>query len=234
MPEANLPAVRRADRKADVPAEMSLSDARDLSLPVLTDHAVYLVRAYAQLEHVGTAVLKSLAAVLVAIRLDFDDPGGTSYAYTQHAASIYREAGIPPSDKDRTQSAVRYHISAILRSTVPQAEIVSLGLKPKSAQERQRDRRKTTSALVSSARAAHTAEQLTPSEDGTRETPPSKDVADHLRLAAMMNGIIGGMQPDVITGEMTPGQRKELDSRLALLIKSAQSVRATIRAAGKR
>ncbi|MFD0276187.1 hypothetical protein ACFVHB_20100 [Kitasatospora sp. NPDC127111] len=213
---------------------MELDEARTLPVDVLTSQAEDLIRAHSQLQHADTSVLRSLAVVLVSIRLAMDDPAGSSYAYTQKAAEIYRDAGVPPAAKAKTQTAVRYHISKVLREAVSPKEIAALGLKEKSIQERQVDRRSVTRALVVSARAEETSRQLVPDGDGQREAPGARQVADHLRLAKMLGRVIGDMQADVIADDMTPEQRGVLDALLAELIKDAQSLRAVIRKAGKR
>ncbi|MFI8084353.1 hypothetical protein ACIF6L_26565 [Kitasatospora sp. NPDC086009] len=213
---------------------MTLDDVRDEPMDVLTAQAQALIRAHTQLQHADTTILRSLAAVLVAVRLQMDDPAGSSYAYIQKAASIYRDAGVPADARATTQASVRYHISQVLRAAVPPEEIAALGLKEKSAQGRQADRRGVTRALVVSARAEETSSQLVPDEAGVREAPGARQVADHLRLSEMLTRVIGGMQADVIIDDMTPEQRGVLDSRLAELIKSAQTLRGVVRKAGKR
>ncbi|MFI6444703.1 hypothetical protein [Kitasatospora sp. NPDC050543] len=235
MPEANLPARREPlaiARRTGIPEPLELADVRDLTVTDLADRGVHLVRAYAQLEHAGTTVLKSLAAVLVSIRLSMDDPNGSSYEYTQLAAQIYLDAGIAPEPQSRVKANVRYHISELLREVLSPKELTALGLHEKSARNRMADRRSVNTAIVASARAAETADQLQ-STDGDAEAPVSRLVADHLKLATTVTRIIDGMQPDVIRKEMTPAQRRVLDERYAQAIAQLQGLRKVIRTVGK-
>ncbi|MFD8315907.1 hypothetical protein [Kitasatospora purpeofusca] len=235
----NLPAARPQPlpiaRRAQIPEQLGFADVRDWGMGELSDRGTGLVRAYAKVEHVGTQILKDLAAVLIAGRLQMGDPTGGSYAYKQWAEGIYGAAGIPEATREKVHANVRYHISSLLREVVPADELEALGVDTRSAKDRGAARRKVQAAVVATHRAADAVATTKSDVPGERaEVAPSRLVADHLRLAEMISKVVGDMEEPVIRGEMTPQQRAVLDERLADAIKKLQAVRAVIRSAGKR
>lgn len=244
MTEANLPARRSAPlptRRASIPDPIVYEDVRDLSQPELHARGVQLVRAYQQVEKAQVVVLKSLAAVLVALRLQMDDPKGDSHAYKQQAAEIYRDAGVPKDTKSTVQGNVRWHIGNLLRDLLPPDEVRALGLKEEGPRERRSLARSRTSALVTAQRAGETLAALTPpvvevtpkkrARKATAVEPPAapavpvgRAISDHLRLAESVGQILGRMQEPVITGDMTPGQRGMLAERLREAVARAEEL----------
>ncbi|GAB7187137.1 hypothetical protein ATKI12_6968 [Kitasatospora sp. Ki12] len=244
MSEANLPARKNAPlptRRASIPDPIAFADVRDLSQQDLHARGVQLVRAFQQVENVQVVVLKSLAAVLVSLRLHMDDPTGDSHEYKQAAADIYRDAGVPKDTKSHVQGNVRWHIGNLLRKVLPPAEVQALGLKAEGPAERKALARSVTRALVTAHRAGETLDALTPpvvvsapKKSTTRKKAPAavespvvpvgRAVADHLRLAESVGQILGRMQDAVITNDMTPGQRGVLVSRLRDAVARAEEL----------
>jgi hypothetical protein len=215
-----LPAVRRAV----IPAPLTMEDARGLDPTELSLRGTALVRAYLQIEDAETAILRSVAVVLVALRAHYTDREGrpdmrgSSYAYRQAAGEIYSMTGIG-ADTSGMQQAVRWHVGSILREELSSDQLESYGLKPSTPLDRGRDRRALTAALVRSQRAEVVGAVM--GEDSEQTT---RAVGDHVRLAAGVVNILHTMRPDTIADDMTPGQRRRLDvllneasERIALL-----------------
>jgi hypothetical protein len=66
---------------------------------------------------------------------------GRSYDYRQWVKAALDEADVPPSERPSLQSAIRFHISPILRDRYGEEELTDLGLKPGSTVERGSRRR---------------------------------------------------------------------------------------------
>lgn len=182
------------------------------------------VRAYAQMEHAGTMLLKNLAEVLVELRTRNEHDGGPdmrgrSGPYREAAGEIYRSANVGDDVRERTQQAVRWHIGNILRVRLDPAELESFNLKPTSPLERGREAREDRAALASSVRLAETSAPI-------GEATP-RATADHLRLAQGALDVLGRLNADVIKTVMTPGQRTELASRLKEIEELAHELRMT-------
>ncbi|QWY81847.1 hypothetical protein SEA_HONK_24 [Microbacterium phage Honk] len=66
---------------------------------------------------------------------------GRSYDYRQWVKAALDDADVPPSTRPSLQSAIRFHISPILRERYGEDELTDLGLKPGSTVERGSRRR---------------------------------------------------------------------------------------------
>lgn len=82
------------------------------------------------------------------------DLAGRSYAYRQLVSGIYKDAGVTGySERDRIQSALRYHVGKLLREKYPPDQIVEAGLSPELPRERiERHRKRPPAASKVAAR----------------------------------------------------------------------------------
>ncbi|MCM2391725.1 hypothetical protein [Streptomyces albipurpureus] len=217
---------------------LGLDDLTDESEAELIARGSAYAREYARVELQPTILLKNIAAVVVAIRRQHDDWLGTTSAYRQVVADMYRQAGIPADSKDRLQSAVRWHVGNLLRQTLTARQVERLGLLPTSPLERQQDSRATNAALVVAATVSRDASSSTPrkkrgkrgqdvalSDEAEHAGSPVKATADHIRLATVAGNIVGQMDTDVITHHMTDGQRQALDDKLASISRTVTALR---------
>ncbi|MEU1074307.1 MULTISPECIES: hypothetical protein [unclassified Streptomyces] len=224
-------------RLPDLPV-LKLSTLEDESTEALVARGAALVREHAIVEGRGTALLRSCAVVLAALRLrcvnkDGDpDVTGTSHEYRELAREVYRRAGIGPDAQDRVQATVRYHVAKVIRENHSEDQLEAYGLIVASPVERQRERRQRDSAVLTMAR--HEAIAAAPAPKKGKATAKAaadeaaavnlsatgaaqKATADHLRLGAGVLNILGQMSTDVIDNDMTDGQRAKLDEHLAAM-----------------
>ncbi|MFJ9694932.1 hypothetical protein [Kitasatospora sp. NPDC101183] len=243
MTEARLPA-RRAPlpvKRAAIPEPLLYADVRNLSVDELHVRGVQLAKAYQHVEKASTTVLKSLAAVLIALRIQMDDPMGRSHDYRVRAAQIYLDAGIPKANQSNIQSNVRWHIGNLVRTVFTPEEVRDLGLLEEGPAGRKAQTRSMTTALVAAQRAGETLSALTPpgvktapkkrtarrkttAEPETPAVPAGRATADHLRLAESVGQILTRMQPHVIVEQMTNGQREVLIQRLREVVDLAEDL----------
>ncbi|MFI9123868.1 hypothetical protein ACIGW0_31505 [Streptomyces bikiniensis] len=242
---------RRDEAPTPVPVDPATLPALEVeelvreSEPELIARAVAYGREYKRVQGVGTLLLKNLAAVAVALRVQHDDMAGKTYEYRQLIAGIYRDAGID----DTVQGSIRYHIGNLLRRTMTTREIESHGLLTTSPLERLQDSRKAAAKLVSAAKvissvdttlldtltqpAPSTSKKAAKPKKGASSTdepakttgPELKATADLLRLAQVAGGIVGQLKSDVIDDHMTDGQRAKLDEELETLQKRITALR---------
>ncbi|MFE5828727.1 hypothetical protein ACFQ8W_00400 [Streptomyces sp. NPDC056508] len=245
---------RRDEAPTPVPVDPATLPALEVdelakeSEDLLVARAVAYGREYKRIENHPTMLLKNLASVAVALRVQYDDIDGKKHAYRQVMADIYRKAGMD----DRAQTAARYHIGNLVRRTFTAREIERAGLLPTSPLERLQDTRKGASKLVSAAKvitsvdptlldnlaqppqpAPATSKKPAKPKKGTSSAdeqtkssgPELKATADTLRLAQVAGGIIGQFKPDVITDHMTDGQRAKLDEELEAIQKRITALR---------
>lgn len=103
-------------------------------------------------------ILRDLAAVLVDMREHFvTDSGepdwtGRSYGYRQAVQDLYADASVPPDERNRIQSSVRYHVGAVLRERLDDETLESLGIQADSPMERSRAQRAKRSAQLQAIR----------------------------------------------------------------------------------
>ncbi|MFJ6636580.1 hypothetical protein ACIQMR_35230 [Streptomyces sp. NPDC091376] len=190
------------------PSEISGETTRQL----IARGAAY-VREYANVEHQPTIQLRNLAVVLVELRQRHTDSEGRpdllgrSQAYRNDAAEVYSVAGVAPDSQARTQTNVRWHVGNLLREVFDGDTMREYKLKTTSPVERLQDAREQRAAIVAAARAEETV--------GTAQVPTVRATADHIRLGSAVASIVGQMSVEVISSEMTDGQRAKLDAQLA-------------------
>ncbi|MFD8595384.1 hypothetical protein ACFV1L_10320 [Kitasatospora sp. NPDC059646] len=249
---ANMPAVppKRAAaapavRRVPVPEPLTLDAVRDWAPEDLMTRGTKLAQAYAATEKISTTILKSLAAVLIARRLQMGDLAGQSHAYKVEAQQMYLSANIPDGVASNLRASVRYHINNLLRTVASPEELEDAGLSPKPATERAADRRRLERGVVHAATALH---EIAPAAPATSKRAakaalpapapepqsPVRAVSDHLRIAQMLESAIGRMQPAVIEGDMTPDQRRVLYTRLQAVKREITALSSVLRDAGMR
>lgn len=92
-------------------------------------NATARIRDVVQAEDRLTDSLKALARVLMELRGEFKEPGGTgpdwlgkSVEYQALAHMAYLDAGVDGPRADSTRRAVRYHMQALKREMIPRAQ----------------------------------------------------------------------------------------------------------------
>lgn len=204
---------------------LALGDVADDGVEALVARGAAYVKEYAAVEHKPTIILRSLAVVLIALRMQHvdsegrPDMRGRSGPYRGDASEVYRRAGIAPDSQDRLQKAVRWHIGNILRDELDVSTLESYELRQDSPLERQRDDRASRSAVVAASRAEVEASSSRAGGVTVKAT------ADSIRLGRAVTNILKELSPDVIDNEMTDGQRAKLDEQLA----EAQTLIAALR-----
>jgi len=130
----------------------------EVSIPIILQ-ASEEVKAWKELHGKETHHLRKLAEHLVKLRTFYEDKKGrpdmrgTSSAYRDAAALIYKHAGIPPAATSTIQGAVRHHVSTVLREVLlhdfangDEQKYLALckdyRINPKSPVERKRDQRR--------------------------------------------------------------------------------------------
>ncbi|MFD9205957.1 hypothetical protein ACFVZM_06715 [Streptomyces sioyaensis] len=195
-------------------------------------------REYVTKQQEAKTLVKNLAMVLWALRMEHDDPLGRSGPYRQAAAELYASANLDAEAEERLQTAVRWHIGNIRTRYMTPRELEAAGLKLTSPLERQRDTREANAALLTGLRAAAALESAqtatvkvpkkkgkAPAEPVEPPLPPTTVVANHLRLSNAALSIVRQMDPDVVSEGLTDGQRAKLDDDLAALQKEVAALR---------
>ncbi|MFJ3248334.1 hypothetical protein [Streptomyces sp. NPDC086782] len=221
---------------ANLPS-LQVDDVRGESEAHLIARGAAYVREYVRIEHAPTILLKNIAAVVVALRLQHDDPLGRKQEYRNSVGEMYRMSGISPDSQATTQSAVRWHVGNLLRDALPARELKALPLKKTSPLERQQNRRSVNAALLKSTTAVAAVSASTPKKAKGAATAADearvpeqgghavKATADHLRLAGVGLGLFRQLDVTVIDEHMTDGQRAKLDDELAELQKLLAKLR---------
>lgn len=228
-------------RKAPAPdtlPELQYEDIQSEGETQLVARGSAYAREYVTKQQEAKVLVKNLAMVLWAIRMEHDDPLGRSGPYRQAAAELYASANLDAEAEDRLQTAVRWHIGNIRTRYMTPRELENAGLKLTSPLERQRDTREANAALLTGLRAVAALESApktpaAPSKRGkaSAETAPSSPlpptivVANHLKLSGAALSIVRQMDPDVIADGLTDGQRAKLDEDLAALQKEVAALR---------
>jgi hypothetical protein len=224
----------------DALPELQLDDLRGETEASLLARGAAYTKEYERIEHHPTILLKNIAAIVIAIRIQLDDMRGSGHEYRQKIAGMYRQSGIGPDSTSKVQTAVRWHVNNLLRRHMTARELEAINLKPTSALERMQDSRAKNAALIAGLKAAETAEASTPKKSGkgkktSDEEPanaghPVKATADHLRLAHAASSILDQLDEDVIKSHMAPGQRAKLDEELAAMQQRISKLRRLSRA----
>lgn len=117
--------------------------------------AVRLLKKYLRAEEGETTpLLRQIAEVLVEARGTFtrDDGSpdwkGRTYPYRAWVREVFSDAGVPREDQATVQSAIRYHVGAVLRDHLSPEDLEDYGLIEKTPRERSADRRQSRSALI--------------------------------------------------------------------------------------
>jgi hypothetical protein len=124
------------------------------SLRTLQKRGVDLIQWYTSMEESKTAILKSLAEVVVDIRSQFRDESGdidwqgNSWDYRKFMENLYDASGVPPDSKSNLQAALRYHVGNALRERVPTKELQRAGLLAASPRERMAAQRNEANAIL--------------------------------------------------------------------------------------
>jgi hypothetical protein len=212
MPGKEVSRAETPDFHVDISTvpSLQLEEVARESEAALLARGVAYAKEYATIAHKSTVLANNLAVVSVALRVKHQDMLGRSGPYRQAISSMYRDAGI--SQDSPLPGTVRWHVGNLLRRHMTPRELESHGLKPTSPLERQQDDRAVKAAIVVASRASDDAAQSVEKVDG--ETPV-KATADQLKLGNVARNLVGQLDPDVITGSMTDGQRAKLDEALA-------------------
>ncbi|OKI19300.1 hypothetical protein [Streptomyces sp. CB03911] len=224
MTADNLPTRRE---RAALDGAFTSDALSTMDVEQLTDAGAKIVRAYAEVEHVAVGLMRQLAEVIWALRLQFDDPRGQSQAYRDAASEVYRRAGVAPDSEERAMTNVRWHIGNLQRERLDAQQLKALGLKPDGPRVRKRESQEAIRVVA----ATHRALKSLPKAGSA---PTSRSVGDTLRLAASVTQILTRAQPEVITDEMTPEQREVLDAHYAAAMEQLKSLRSLIKKANKR
>ncbi|MGI5404138.1 hypothetical protein ACQEVG_32750 [Streptomyces sp. CA-135486] len=220
----------------DTLPSLDLDDLAGESEAQLIARGAAYAREYARIEASPTILLKNIAAVVVALRVQYDDMLGKSHDYRQRVADMYRAAGIPPDSTARIQTAVRWHIGNLLRQRLTARQLRKLGLLETSPLERLQDNRATNAAIVAAATVSEAVKASTPKpakggskgkdvEPADHAGAPVRATADHLRLAHVAGNILGQLDTSVVNEHMTDGQRAKLDEELAAIAKTITALR---------
>lgn len=205
------------------PASAGFADVRALDPHDLTneDEALLVARGtayvkeYAKVEEHPTILLKNLAVVLVELRkrcVDGEgrrDMGGRGYDYRQKAGKLYKDSGLGADRTSGIQQAVRWHIGNLLRDELTEEELAEYTLKPTKPLERQQTQRAENAVVLASARVTDLAVTSASAPVSVRAT------ADQLTIGRAIHRQIEGLRTDIISSEMTDGQREALDAELA-------------------
>jgi hypothetical protein len=249
---SKVPAPPAADVAAENLPTLDPETLRGQTTEQLVARGVAYVREYGRVEHQPTIILRNLAVVLVALRTQHTDRDGRpdllgrSYDYKQSAAEIYRRAGIAPDSEERVQQNVRHHIGVHIRERFNTETLREYGLLPHSPVGRMQKNRETRRALLAAAEATvspepapkrvSAAKDETPKGTTAKLDEPSpgatvKATADHLRFGQALAQITRQMDPDVVSQDMTDGQRAKLDEYLEEVQRQVSALRRRTRKA---
>lgn len=221
---------------------LDIEDIKGETEAQLVARGTAYAREYARVAEIPTILLKNIATVVVALRMQYGDMRGETHPYRQAVAEMYRAAGVPPTNSDKMQTAVRWHVGNLLRQRLTPRQLEKHDLLPTSPLERLQDTRAANSALVRAASAYRAVQESMPeptSEDPEKpkgkkgkstavDVPAERAVkatADHIRLVEAARNITAQLSPDVIKSHMTDGQRAKLDEDLAAMQKRLTELR---------
>lgn len=101
-----------------------------------------------------TPITRALAETLVEARSHFEDAEGETdwrgktYPYRRWVREVFDEAHLDVEEGRRVQSAIRYHVGAVLRDRLNEDERERLGLIEQSPRERSQERRQQRVAVL--------------------------------------------------------------------------------------
>lgn len=108
----------------------------------LVEAITELDRACTELPEVRMAACRALAALVVDLRRTMGDMDGRTWLYRARLRGLYAQAGVAdPAHRNRLQSAVRYHVGAMVRAAGEAPE----GWLPETPRERSAQRRQQRS-----------------------------------------------------------------------------------------
>lgn len=218
MSGEKAPARRRRAPVPSAPAvtapSLSSSDVQDEATPALVARGTAYVKAYAIVEHQPEILLKNLAVVLVELRRRCEiggvaDMRGRSGEYRKLAGEVYRSSGLGADRESGIQQAVRWHIGNLLRDEMTPDELEAYSLKTTSPLERLQSSREASAAIVAASRAVDVA---TVSASAPVD---AKATATQITVGKAVASMLAKISVEVITEEMTDGQRATLDAQLA-------------------
>lgn len=133
---------------------LSVAERRELA--ELAQEAASRLRAGVRASDPGVRGVsyRETAELLVSAREHFmTDAGvtdwrGQSYPYRVWVGDVYGLAGVAPEDRSRVSSALRYHVSNVLRERLDEATLESIGLRVESARQRSRELREARAATL--------------------------------------------------------------------------------------
>lgn len=197
----------------DVPS-LSSSDVQDEATTALVARGTAYVKAYAVVEHQPEILLKNLAVVLVELRRRCEingvaDMRGRSGEYRKLAGEVYRSSGLGADRESGIQQAVRWHIGNLLRDEMTADELEAYSLKTTSPLERLQSSREASAAIVAASRAVDVA---TVSASAPVD---AKATATQITVGKAVRSMLEKISVEVISEEMTDGQRATLDAQLA-------------------
>lgn len=116
----------------------------------LTEEGVNLLKQAHDLHTSLTATYRRFAEVVVDLRKRFPNTAGngpdwkgTTQAYRDHIAAIYKASGVPEDSVSSMQAAIRYHIGNVLRERLTEDELAEAGLAAQGPLDRARAARST-------------------------------------------------------------------------------------------
>ncbi|GAA0641342.1 hypothetical protein GCM10009548_01920 [Streptomyces malaysiensis subsp. malaysiensis] len=230
MPAREVARLAKVD--VDTPTALEVDDLVHEQEPALIARGAAYATEYARIRENAGILAKNLATVVVALRVRHDDMRGASGAYRKDVGEIY--AGLGEGDREKLQTAVRWHVGNILRRYLTPRELEKLDLKPTSPLERQQDSRAANAAIVAAGRAelqAATSKKGRKPKDNELPAPTVRETADHLRMVHAATNIMNQLSPDVINHAMTDGQRAKLDEELETIQKAIAKLRRITRKA---
>ncbi|MFI2213022.1 hypothetical protein [Streptomyces sp. NPDC020141] len=188
-------------------------------------------REYAQIKHRETLLLKQMASILVALRVQVGDLTGTSYAYRQIVGEMYRASGEGPETLEPMKTAVRWHVQNLLRRVMTSRELREKGLLETTPLERARDLREANAAILAGIAAAASAEESSQGRALGRKGSEVKATADLLRLARAAHSLVTKMNSGVVEQHMTSGQLEALDAEMAAMQTAMAALRRRLKKA---
>jgi hypothetical protein len=193
------------------------------SLETLRDEAASALRDYSHSDESGrTDCLRKVAALLVEAREHFYTADGTvdwrgrTYAYRQLVGEAFAGADLPADDVSSVQAAVRYHVSAVLRTRLDAQTLESLGLVKASARARSTAKRSRQSAILSIASGGAAFE----------------DAESIERALAAVTGILGRIPSSAVKG-LTAAERRQVHDVAERIASDARYIEQTTSSAAK-
>ncbi|MGW1828838.1 hypothetical protein ACWCO0_09650 [Streptomyces tubercidicus] len=220
-------------------AELQLEDIQHEGDQALHARGVAYAKEYVRARDVAKTMIKNLAVVQFAIRMQHGDPKAEQYATKQAIKAVYDAAQIPDADqRDRLANSVRWHVGNLQRRYLTPRELKKLDLDEASPLERMQDARETNRVLLVGARAA--AENAASASTGKKSSKEAKSVAlpddegtlvdtrvvaNQLRLTDAARNIMERLDMDFIASDLTAGQRARMDADLEAMQKRIADLR---------